>query len=572
MQETPTPEVIAATPAITSTSQLATDTPVETVQTSTPMIESSATETSTLTPQPTLTSTSIVTAPPRQTEILPVFEIGIETGEIISGGMITFLWTLENVPTDKLRIRICAPQGLTPEKTETDVVMPESNCLESSVQELRGSSLWQIGEALSGNYQVIFSLLSGDELLLEKTLAFEISPAKPIDPLTLSLNLAEKKLRPGKSALLEWQLGVVEEGKLPPDLSVQICLPEGVTFSTAQKESDISNNGCLKIPAEASSASVEINAAVELMRSTVVILGALYQGETLLAETRLEVEVRASQTVEKNKGGEFSTENGKIKVKIGKDVLSSDAELEITSLIGDSGFETLVGAPIELKLYASETNAVIKTFKEAVVLELLYEGSEIEEDPDLYKWKYFDEKSELWVVLQTEVDEENKVICGFTTHFSAFEVETEEMLMAFIPPLRSADVSGYTGSATYSMPIGVPAGAGGYAPEIILSYNSQSVDSVSSLSQASEVGMGWNLAAGGRITRTIGKVSTDRDDVFSLVIGNIAYPLIPVSHGTLGSAYIEYKTQNDVYYSIRKYTISGSYLDYWIVYDKTGTK
>src|SRR5206468_10515417 len=71
-------------------------------------------------------------------------------------------------------------------------------------------------------------------------------------------------------------------------------------------------------------------------------------------------------------------------------------------------------------------------------------------------------------------------------------------------PSGSWTSGGAGGDFTYNYPIPVPAAVGGQSPSVALSYSSGSTDGLTAATndQASQVGDGWNLAAGGFIQRS----------------------------------------------------------------------
>src|SRR2546430_17696694 len=55
----------------------------------------------------------------------------------------------------------------------------------------------------------------------------------------------------------------------------------------------------------------------------------------------------------------------------------------------------------------------------------------------------------------------------------------------------------FTGAATAQIPIAVPSGTAGTAPQIVLRYNSGTVDELGPLDQGQGTGLGWTLDIGG---------------------------------------------------------------------------
>ena len=166
-------------------------------------------------------------------------------------------------------------------------------------------------------------------------------------------------------------------------------------------------------------------------------------------------------------------------------------------------------------------------------------------------------------------------------------------------------MASFTGAASYSFPIQVPQGPGGLQPALALSYNSQVVDSATTKTQASWVGMGWSLDTG-YIARNMNGTNeynggnygsgtnirmdddwkssgsgdtftgTDGDDTFSLVLNGQSWGLLRIPDTDSNENTIEYRTAEESFYRIVRYhshsTDPGYVYDYsyWKVWDKTG--
>ncbi|RPF20713.1 RHS repeat domain-containing protein [Myceligenerans xiligouense] len=84
-----------------------------------------------------------------------------------------------------------------------------------------------------------------------------------------------------------------------------------------------------------------------------------------------------------------------------------------------------------------------------------------------------------------------------------------------LDPSATWDVTGNTGSFTWSYPMRTPATPGGLDPEVSLSYDSGSLDGkvASANSQAGAIGDGWDLSAGGYIERSYVPCAQDQASV-----------------------------------------------------------
>ena len=105
-----------------------------------------------------------------------------------------------------------------------------------------------------------------------------------------------------------------------------------------------------------------------------------------------------------------------------------------------------------------------------------------------------------WVPLASTVNASAQTVTATVNHFSAFQLGNGlSPSSAFIPSLKGWQTSGFTGAATYSYAMDVPAGPGDLKPNVTLSYNSTTNDGPAGSSnkqQASWVGRDWS--SGGR--------------------------------------------------------------------------
>ena len=162
-----------------------------------------------------------------------------------------------------------------------------------------------------------------------------------------------------------------------------------------------------------------------------------------------------------------------------------------------------------------------------------------------------------WETLVSSVNMEKMTVRGLTDHFSVFDVGISQWQAADIPTIQDFQVSTFTGAASYSLPLEVPAGPGGLQPSLTLSYNSQVVDQATTNSQASWVGMGWSLETGA-IVRDTSNSATTVDDIYSLNMGGVSTRLVN-DHGV-------YHAANENFW---KYDYNST-SDVWTIRDKVG--
>jgi YD repeat-containing protein len=111
----------------------------------------------------------------------------------------------------------------------------------------------------------------------------------------------------------------------------------------------------------------------------------------------------------------------------------------------------------------------------------------------------------------------------------------------------------YPGSASYSYPIFVPKGINGLAPNVLISYNSQSVRG-----RPSVLGSGWSISKDYIYRDTKGTLDDISDDVYYLVLDGNNYLLVYYNG--------YYHTEVDYYFKIELIS------DYWQITKPDGTK
>ena len=191
---------------------------------------------------------------------------------------------------------------------------------------------------------------------------------------------------------------------------------------------------------------------------------------------------------------------------------------------------------------------------------------------------YYDETMGTWRPLTTTVDTNANQLTAITDHFTLFDYKAQNWEAARLPSLDSFQVSGFTGSATYSFPIQVPPGPGGLQPSLELSYNSQTVDGANSRVQASWVGMGWSLDTGSIQRNMNGTPSYFDDDTFSLEMNGVGGLLLPIADQDSDPNTIDYHFEAERFWRVRQYLSTGNVggydgdIGFWVVWDPNGTQ
>ncbi len=105
-----------------------------------------------------------------------------------------------------------------------------------------------------------------------------------------------------------------------------------------------------------------------------------------------------------------------------------------------------------------------------------------------------------WIPLRTVVDLAAGTATFQVDHFSGFQLsDGSSPSAAFLPSLQGWQVGHFTGAASFSYPIELPAGPNGIRPQLALTYSSAATDGVGGMrktAQSSWVGKGWSLDTG----------------------------------------------------------------------------
>lgn len=130
-----------------------------------------------------------------------------------------------------------------------------------------------------------------------------------------------------------------------------------------------------------------------------------------------------------------------------------------------------------------------------------------------------------WAAIPGTVDRTARTVSAQVTHFSAFQfADGSPLTDAFVPGVDEWQVSGFTGSLAYTVPLAAPEGPAGLRPDLRLAYNSAQTDGASGerpLLQAGWAGKGWSLDPG-----AIALMGTPGGPAgYTLVLGGRSYTL-----------------------------------------------
>lgn len=321
------------------------------------------------------------------------------------------------------------------------------------------------------------------------------TPSPETITITPSIKLSSDPgfITPGGRLMLLWEV----EGISPSTqtYTLNLALPEGI-FPTENK--DIVFDAISRVATIAVDGTTgKFPLQVENPPGDLLIEANLLENGEVIATTTLFLSAK-EQFLLDEKGGSIEAQEGRIRIEFPEHVLSEKTTIHVGKPSSNAFPKySLLGSPFEIKAYKEKSGENLSRFSEALSITVSYADLEFPEQQEgnlhLY---WYDEGTGEWVALPTMVDEKTKTLCAITDHFTVFDIGINNWQSSHLPTVDSFQVSNFTGAGTYSYPIEVPPGPGGFQPNIALTYNSQIVDQSTLNTQASWVGMGWSLETG----------------------------------------------------------------------------
>jgi RHS repeat-associated protein len=353
---------------------------------------------------------------------------------------------------------------------------------------------------------------------------------------------------------LNWMI----EGDLTTEtqLTLEISLPAGFEPKNKQESNRFDPaTGLFTTSVSAAQGHVQVQA--HSAQADALFSARLLNGTEVLAATSLIVPLQEQFDVSAN-GGSIQTLNDKLKVTIPAGALSED-------VIVQAGFPTADHLPdgfspkvFELTAHAKGNPAAeIDHFNTLLTLEVDYSDlqlTEKQEDELFIYW--YNEQTGDWHALESFADKNTKTVRAYTDHFTVFDIGVNDWRAERLPTTESFQVSQFTGAATFSLPMQVPPGPGGFQPNVTLSYNSQVVDQATKKAQASWAGMGWSVDGGGSITEN------GDGGGYMLVVNGISTQLIREAQNG------NYHAMEENFWKIVR--VNNSTDNYWKVLDTQG--
>lgn len=221
--------------------------------------------------------------------------------------------------------------------------------------------------------------------------------------------------------------------------------------------------------------------------------------------------------------------------------------------------------PVEIIAVDGNSQKNVTTFDTPITIQIQYDEKNIfdwdERDLSIF---YYDPETEDWFPMETVVDTEANTLTVQSDHLTVFDYKANNWQSYMVPTVDFFKTADFTGAGTYQINMWTPPAPGGLQPTVTLSYNSQVIDESSAYTQASWVGMGWDLDPG-MITRTLHGTDSDwSDDTYSISIGGVSSQLLPVRRtGDIVEFHATDQTfmkveSNDATYSFTAWTKDGT--------------
>ncbi len=220
------------------------------------------------------------------------------------------------------------------------------------------------------------------------------------------------------------------------------------------------------------------------------------------------------------------------------------------------------GHPFEITLHSQDGVVQITRFAQPISIEVAYDETLLAGPEENLRLVYYDEPSQTWLPLPSDVNTESNLLSATSDHLSVFDLTLDSWDAARLPSLQSFQTDGFTGAATAAYSFWTPPGPAGLQPSLSLSYHSQASNTaIAGYTQGAWVGFGWELTTGSIERNMQGTLSNLSDDTFSINTGGISSRLLLGADGY-------YHTQDESFWRIQY----NSTADTWTVWDKGGAK
>ena len=222
--------------------------------------------------------------------------------------------------------------------------------------------------------------------------------------------------------------------------------------------------------------------------------------------------------------------------------------------------------------------APVRKFAKSVRITLRFSFAELDglDARSLHLWT-LDETTNAWTSIPGQVDASTATLVAETNHFTIY-VATASEVVNTTPLLDARNVDLHSGAASISIPLQLPPGRGGLAPQLNLTYSSARLGEMRSYgSSSSWVGAGWDLDVPNiqfQQDRDYPPLSPQHHRVFLSLGGGVGGELLQdpsTATDRDGSGYI-WRVRGEEYLKVRSSCASLGCGDGWTVWDKSGTK
>jgi RHS repeat-associated protein len=218
-----------------------------------------------------------------------------------------------------------------------------------------------------------------------------------------------------------------------------------------------------------------------------------------LATFMSQARVPASTRITAAAGGRVATADGRVVVDFPAGAAPTDLSVSITdrpmtSVSPPSPDRPIVGLWRFEAFEAAGSHAPVHLFNKSLTITVRFGANDLigRDARNLIFWT-FDEPSQTWLPVPSELNVDQDMIIGHPNHFSDDAV-TATKIVSMAPLLDGRNVDLHSGAASFSIPIQLPPGRGGLTPQLSLDYNSERLGGMKGYtSNGSWVGTGWEL-------------------------------------------------------------------------------
>jgi uncharacterized repeat protein (TIGR01451 family) len=394
------------------------------------------------------------------------------------------------------------------------------------------------------------------------------SPAPTATPLpapALSLSMTALPTTAGPGEVVTFTLAVSNGGPGPAQgLVVSDTLPHGLDYVAGSAPGATYNPGARSL----AWTMAELNAGQAITLSLAAGVAAL-PGEELTNQASLwarglthpltvtaAVYVTEPGLIRPETGGVLRSLDGRVTVQFPPGAVDRAVMVSHSPVARPAGVPDAPFYQFELDARDTVSDQPVTTFGRNLTVTLAYTDSQVAGlNEASLRLVYRDEAKGEWVRLPSEVDLIHNVITATVNHFSLLAGEGDPAALV-AETFKAYQTNLFAGSAIYGLDLQVPAGPGGLAPDLTLSYDSGAINTMLSwYSPGTWVGSGWNL--------NLGYVEfSEGTGEYNLILGG-------GSHKIVYDAQTGYHTVPEGFFKI---TRSGTGSKWWEIVAKDGTR